>query len=170
MQDYKILVLNITYEPIGITNAKSVLKKVLSGNNLTIERYYPYTYRTAGNSVIQIPAVVRTHRYISIKSFNRKSCSKSDIYERDGYLCVYCGIKPSILTVDHVVPKSRGGLSTFDNLVTSCSSCNNKKGDRTPEEARLSFVRKIPSSYNPIIALINKCGDSNEYWRDYLYS
>lgn len=169
MLEYKILVLNISYEPIGVTTSKSVIKKLIAGTNVTVEKYYPYKYKTVNNFEIQIPAVIRTHKYISIKHFNRKSCAKSDIYHRDNYTCVYCGVRPKILTVDHVLPRARGGVSSYSNLVTSCMECNSKKGDKTPEEANLTFIKKIPSTYNHIIALINRHGTSNEYWADYLY-
>ena len=161
--------LNNAYEPIGITSSKSIVNKIISGRNLLIEKYYPYTYTSAGNQVIQIPAVVRISKYISVRSFNGRSCSKSDIYERDGRRCVYCGIKPKVLTVDHVLPSSRGGMSSYSNLVTACHDCNNKKGDKTPEEANMLMLKNIPSSYNPTINLINKHGKNNEYWSDFLY-
>lgn len=169
MRVYNVLVLNNAYEPIGITNSVSVVNKIISGRNLLIEKYYPHTYTSAGNQVIQIPAVIRIPRYISIRSFNGRSCSKSDIYERDGRTCVYCGIKPKVLTVDHVLPKSRGGISSYSNLVTACQNCNSRKGDRTPEEANIPMLKKIPMSYNPTINLINKQGSQNEYWSDFLY-
>ena len=80
---------------------------------------------------------------------NKVPYSKRNIFVRDGYKCMYCGTREKIkLTIDHVIPQSRGGKSTFDNCVASCRPCNNKKGHRTPNEAKMYLLRQ---PYTPTI-------------------
>ncbi len=89
------------------------------------------------------------------------------IYRRDNYQCVYCGSKKN-LTLDHVIPKSRGGLNNWENLATSCAGCNTKKADRTPEEAKMSMSHKpyIPTLIEENINI--KCM-WEEFRRTFLY-
>jgi hypothetical protein len=166
--NYNVLVLNVAYEPIGITTAKSVVKKIISGNPLFIEEYYPHFYTAGGNFTVKIPAVVRINKYINVVTFGKKCFSKANIYARDRRTCVYCGTKWCSMTIDHVIPRSRGGLSTYDNMVTACKKCNCRKGNMTPEEANMKFVVDIPESYNPIMDAIRVIGDGNEYWSKFI--
>jgi 5-methylcytosine-specific restriction endonuclease McrA len=80
---------------------------------------------------------------------NRVPFSKKNILVRDGFKCAYCGIGKERLTVDHIIPKSRGGRTTFENCVSSCKSCNNKKGDRVPSDAHMYLKVK---AFQPTIA------------------
>lgn len=90
-----------------------------------------------------VPAVVRLRAYVP-RSRRMAKFTKKALCVRDKYECAYCGDKltPNRITLDHVVPKSRGGTSSFDNLVTSCYACNYTKGQRTPEEANMPLLRK----------------------------
>lgn len=166
--DYKVLVLNVAYEPVGVTSSRSVVKKLSSGKVIHVEEYYPYTYTTASNIIFQIPAVIRIYRYINVQTFVKKCFSKSNIYSRDKGACVYCGVKTYRLTIDHVMPRSRGGMSTYENMVTACIECNSKKGNRTPDEANMQFVTDIPKNYNPVMDTIRVMGAENELWSKFI--
>jgi 5-methylcytosine-specific restriction endonuclease McrA len=92
--------------------------------------------------------------------------SRQNIFKRDGYCCVYCGSRKD-LTLDHVLPKSRNGKSSWTNLVTACQKCNSKKGDQTPEEANMRLpYQPYKPSFILFIREIAKMGD--HHWRQYL--
>ena len=92
---------------------------------------------------IPVPSVVRLLVYRKMPRLNR-SVSRKSIMLRDRYTCQYCNrsLAPKLLTLDHVVPRSRGGAGTWENLVASCYVCNNRKADRTPVEAGMPLIRK----------------------------
>lgn len=167
----KVLLLNNTYEPLGLTSVRSVMKKIANGSNaIKIEEYYE-DYICTVNQRIAIPSVVRLNRYINTSRIrNRKSFNRIDIYQRDEFTCVYCGdvFGKDDLTLDHILPKSRHGGNDYSNLATSCKPCNNRKGDRTPEEAGMALLRKIPKSFNPVATVVFKY-KIHDSWRKYLY-
>lgn len=136
-----VLVLNASYEPINICSARRALTLVLKGAAL-VELPSPYTVRTSKMN-IPIPSVVRLITYKRMPRQNR-SVSRKGIILRDGASCQYCRAKlpAKELTLDHVVPKSRGGESTWENLVASCTRCNNRKRNRTPAEAGMVLTRQ----------------------------
>jgi 5-methylcytosine-specific restriction endonuclease McrA len=123
------LVINASYEAINVTSARRALTLVFKGAAV-VEEVSGYTIRTSKIN-IPVPSVVRLMKYRRMPRQNR-SVSRKGILLRDGSSCQYCGARlPSgSLTLDHVVPRSRRGLSTWENLVACCFACNNKKGDR----------------------------------------
>lgn len=135
------LVLNGSYEPINICTARRALTLVFKGAAL-VEEVSKFTVHTSKID-IPIPSVIRLLKYRRIPRQNR-SVSRKGIILRDGATCQYCGNEFSArdLTLDHVLPRSRGGQSTWENLVACCFKCNNKKGDRTPQEAGLVLLKQ----------------------------
>ena len=112
--------------------------------------------------------VIRLLEYIKIpfsKIKNNKP-TRSAIYERDGHKCQYCGSTRK-LTIDHIVPKSKGGSDDWDNLVVACSSCNIKKGDRYLEQTGMKLIRKPIQPRTHLDVLLSKTG--NEEWREYCF-
>ncbi|MGB9702325.1 MAG: HNH endonuclease [Candidatus Kapaibacteriota bacterium] len=94
--------------------------------------------------------------------------TRKNIMKRDGMQCQYCGKKHIQLTVDHILPKSRGGKDEWENLVTACYECNNKKGNRTPEEAGMKLL-SIPKRPNPLSFIKNNLTARENSWKDYLF-
>lgn len=141
------LLLNQSYEPINVIPSRRAAVKMLKGN-VFVEQYYPENVgiKTAGDELIRIPSVIRLKRYINFNGFaDKERVSRKDIYYRDYHKCGYCGkelFKNGMATLDHIIPKSRGGKHTKYNLVTSCKSCNSRKSDRTPEEAGMKLLHK----------------------------
>ena len=135
------LVINASYEAINVTSARRALTLVFKGAAV-VEEISGYTIRTSKIS-IPVPSVVRLMKYRRMPRQNR-SVSRKGILLRDGNCCQYCGARlpAGSLTLDHVVPRSRRGLSTWENLVTCCFTCNNRKGDRTPPEAGMVLARQ----------------------------
>jgi 5-methylcytosine-specific restriction endonuclease McrA len=136
-----VLVINASYEPINICSARRALTLVLKGAAV-VEEVSAYVVRTSKIS-IPLPSVVRLQKYRRMLRQNR-SVSRKGIVLRDSSTCQYCRQKlpPRELTLDHVIPRSRGGASTWENLVASCKPCNNVKGDRTPAEAGLTLAKQ----------------------------
>jgi 5-methylcytosine-specific restriction endonuclease McrA len=133
------LVLNASYEPINIVVARRAITLVMKGAAL-VEVSSTYMIRTARIN-IPVPSVVRLLVYRRMPRHNR-SVSRKSIMLRDRQTCQYCQqqFMPKALTLDHVVPRSRGGASTLENLVACCYPCNNRKADRTPVEAGMPLL------------------------------
>jgi 5-methylcytosine-specific restriction endonuclease McrA len=91
---------------------------------------------------LPLPSVVRLRQFLRFLR-PRVAFSRRNVYQRDGFACQYCGATPSLrqLTLDHVIPRSRGGATSWDNIVTACGECNRRKGSRTPTEARMPLRR-----------------------------
>ncbi|MBZ5623657.1 MAG: HNH endonuclease [Acidobacteriia bacterium] len=136
-----VLVLNASYEPINIVPARRALTLVLGGKALVEERSR-FAIRTSRISV-PVPSVIRLVAYRRIPRQNR-SISRKGILLRDGSTCQYCRstLPPKDLTLDHVIPRSRAGESTWENLVACCFPCNNRKGNRTPQEAGMVLAKQ----------------------------
>ena len=102
---------------------------------------------------LEIPSVIVLHKYVRKFPF-RLSCNRKNVFWRDNCQCQYCGnvFKIDELTMDHVIPKSKGGKKVWENIVTSCSNCNSKKGSRTPEEANMPLLRR---PYSPRVDLLD---------------
>ncbi|MFQ5641662.1 MAG: HNH endonuclease [bacterium] len=118
-----------------------------------------------------VPAVIRLVSYVHIP-YRKKAYSKKHLLLRDNYTCQYCGKteNPNELTLDHILPQSRGGKSVWENLVTSCQKCNTCKGDRTPKEAGMKILNK-PKPMNSYFYLhmVRSKARNNHHWRKYLY-
>jgi 5-methylcytosine-specific restriction endonuclease McrA len=120
---------------------------------------------------MKIPSVIRLLAYRHIPQQTR-ALSRKNILLRDRNTCQFCGrIFPAgDLTLDHVMPRSRGGHSTWENLVACCYTCNNRKGDRTPEEAGLRLQRRPrPFTLHTSRQLMRLIGRQDEKWRKYLF-
>jgi 5-methylcytosine-specific restriction endonuclease McrA len=165
----RVLVLNASFEPINVCTARRAVVLVLKGVALAEES--SSTWLHSSRFSMPTPSVIRLRDYIHIP-FERKSLSRKNILLRDHNTCQYCAraFAPQELTLDHIVPRSRGGDSTWDNLVASCRSCNNRKGDRSPEDAGLRLLKR-PQAYNLHVnrQIIRYLGRSDEAWRKYLF-
>jgi 5-methylcytosine-specific restriction endonuclease McrA len=165
----QVLLLNITYEPLKIINWQRAITLLCLGKVEVIEEYDHEIHSVS--FTLKLPAVVRLLKLIR-KPKNPIKFSRQNIYSRDRYKCQYCGLRyPSEdLTYDHVRPRSRGGKTAWENIVTCCVDCNRKKGGRTPHEAGMKIIRK-PARPSWIPALRITIGFYNvpETWRDYLY-
>jgi 5-methylcytosine-specific restriction endonuclease McrA len=127
----QVLVLNATYEPINVCTLQRAIVLVLKNKAEVVERG-ARRLRTATSAFIE-PLVIRLVYYVRVPRFQARRISRRAVFARDGHSCQYCG-SGSRLTVDHVVPKSRGGNSSWENVVTACAPCNTRKGDRLPAE------------------------------------
>lgn len=137
LDSLKILILNQSYEPLQFCSAKRGLVMVLTGRAEQIE-CDGYVVRSPSMS-FQLPTVIRVLNLVKRKARKNVSFSKKNILRRDNYTCQYCGDRDYPLTVDHIIPKSRGGKTTWTNVVVACKPCNTKKGSRTAGEANMKL-------------------------------
>jgi len=136
-----VLVLNASYEPINVCAARRAIVLVLKGVATTeeVNGHVLHSARVA----LRVPSVIRLLEYRRIPHQTR-ALSRKNILLRDRNTCQYCGALMSSgeLTLDHVVPRSRGGASTWENLVACCHLCNRRKGNRLPAEASMKLIQK----------------------------
>lgn len=164
-----VLVLNASYEPINVCAARRAVVLVLKGV-ASAEEHHPAVVHSARNHV-RVPSVIRLLEYRRIPHQSR-ALSRKNILLRDRYTCQYCGktLPASELTLDHVVPRSRAGETSWENLVASCNPCNNRKGSRTPEEAGMKLHRMPrPFTLHTSRHLMRMLAKGDNQWRKYLF-
>jgi hypothetical protein len=147
----KVLVLNADYTPLNVTTLIKGFNLVYRGKAEVLEKS-ENPIITGYNTFVR-PLIIRLLKYVGYRNKGTK-ISRVRLYKRDNYECAYCGQRKN-LTIDHIIPKSRGGLNTWDNLVTCCSSCNRAKSNRTPEEANMP-LRVKPYEPNIFSDIINE--------------
>lgn len=135
-----VVLLNGDYTYLNTINWKKAIKLMVKGK-ATVLKFAAATVR-AGEKIIQIPLVMKLIKIIRTIYRNKVPFSKKNIMIRDSFVCQYCGSTED-LTIDHVMPLSRGGVSCFENCVTACKKCNARKANKTCIEAQL-FIRKTP--------------------------
>jgi len=164
-----VLVLNATYEPLNVISVRRAVVLLLKDKAELLEA----TDQRIRSSSVSLPAplVIRLVYYVRIPRPLRIPLSRHTIMLRDGFACQYCGITPhrSQLTIDHVVPKVRGGGSTWDNLVCACKRCNQAKGARTPREAGM-VLRSQPGEPRYLAMVLYDQATRPETWRRYVPS
>jgi len=145
----KVLVLNSDFTPINVTTVFKGFNLVNKGKAEILKASDQPIM--AGMKTFVRPLIIRLFNYVKFR-FHKLKINRHRIFRRDEYQCVYCGNKRN-LTVDHVIPKSRGGQNTWLNLVTCCSYCNRTKDNKTPEEAGMKLLRRPyePSMFSEII-------------------
>ncbi|HIE03498.1 MAG TPA: HNH endonuclease [Candidatus Latescibacteria bacterium] len=160
----KVLVLNQNYEPLSICSAKRALVMVFLGKAEVVEE--AGTVHTVSRA-LPLPSVVRLWMYVH-KPRNDIPLTKRNILRRDGHRCQYCGTTQGPMTVDHVIPKDMGGKDTWENLVCCCVRCNNRKGNRTPEQAGMRLIRP-PKRPNFLYFVHTFVGEPDPSWKPYLF-
>ncbi|MFN8436704.1 MAG: HNH endonuclease [Cytophagales bacterium] len=160
----KVLVLNQDYRALTICNVERAFLLVYLQKAEMIASDKLRTLRSVSSS-FSMPSVIKLNNYVNIP-YKGVVLSRQNIFKRDGYKCAYCGSKHS-LTLDHVQPRSRKGPTTWENLITACSPCNAKKGDRTPEEAGMILPYK-PFKPSFIMFLREFTENVDEEWTTFL--
>jgi len=165
----RVLVLNASYEPINVCSERRAVVMIFKGV-ARVEEHNGHVLHSA-KFQMHAPSVIRLTDYIHIP-FKNRSLSRKNILLRDHSRCQYCGkqLPPADLTLDHVMPRSRGGESTWDNLVACCKRCNHRKGNQTPEEAGMHLTRH-PRGFSLHVnrQIIRYLGRADETWRKYLF-
>lgn len=168
-----VLLLNASYEPLAIIPQRRAMSLMMR-ERVDAATSEGVTIRGVSGS-LTIPSVIRLRRYINVPRRGAR-WSRKAVLQRDGYRCIYCGLeaggrqKGSIInrgdfTVDHIIPRSRGGRSTWSNTACACPTCNNRKADRTPHEAGMVMLWEPKT---PRVNYLIASGDIPAAWKIYL--
>ena len=160
-----VLVLNANYSPMTICTAKRAISLYFLNK---IDVLSNYDDKVSSPSIsLDLPSVIKIKTYIKNNNM-AVEISRKNILARDGYKCQYCGAQSNALTVDHVIPKFRNGLDSWENLVAACKNCNQIKGEKTPEEAKMPLLKK-PKRPNRIHYFQRLVKKKQADWRPYLF-
>lgn len=163
------LLLNASYEPLMVISWQRAISLFYMEKVEVLSVYDDREVRSVSLS-FKMPSVVRLLRYVKHR-MARVKFSRQNVYARDGYLCQYCGVPgtKSELSLDHVLPRSRGGVTSWENITTCCVRCNREKGARTPEEANMPLLLQ-PFRPRSMAQLSRHAHFRNtpEDWDDYL--
>src|SRR5437870_5006676 len=163
----QVLVLNASYEPLNVTTVRRAHVLVFKGKAEVIEEFdQPLRSATVA---FPRPHVIRLVQYVRVPRTLQRKISRRALFARDGWRCVYCGSSGGRLTLDHVVPRSRGGESIWENVVTSCAPCNLRKGNRLPEEVSMT-IRIPPRPPAPVLFIRLAAPKIPHTWAPYLDS
>jgi 5-methylcytosine-specific restriction endonuclease McrA len=161
----RVLVLNATYEPINVCTVRRAIVLLLKEKAEVIE-HAGWELRSASRTISR-PVVIRLITYVRVpRDTHRRKITRRAVFARDGWTCQYCGSR-SNLTVDHVVPKSKGGTSSWENIVASCAPCNRRKGDALPRQVGMRLLRP-PRSPSPTVFIHVASPTIPSAWRQYL--
>src|SRR3954451_10882587 len=164
-QSGRVLVLNATFEPINVCTVRRAAVLLLKEKAEVIE----HASRELRSESITLPRpiVIRLVPYVRVpRDTHRRKITRRAVFARDRWTCQYCGSRGN-LTVDHVVPRSKGGASNWENIVTSCAPCNRRKGDQLLNHAGMKLARE-PRSPNPQIFIHVASPTIPVAWRAYL--
>ncbi len=162
-----VLVLNASFEPLNVVSVRRAVVLVLKEKAEILEA--AQAQLRAERFSMDVPLVIRLVSYVRIPRRLTLPLTRRTILARDYYSCQYCGAQPgkSSLTVDHVVPRSRGGKNTWENVVSACAPCNQRKGGRTPAEAGLR-LRSRPHRPRYLAVALLGVAHYNETWQKYI--
>jgi len=160
-----VLVLNASYEPLNVCTVRRAHVLVYKGKAEVIEHLDRPLRSATGNFLW--PHVIRLVQYVRVPRAVQRKISRRALFARDGWRCVYCGTSGGRLTLDHVVPRSKGGESIWENVVTACAPCNLRKGDRTLEQAGME-LRILPRPPLPVLFIKLAAPRIPDGWSQYL--
>jgi 5-methylcytosine-specific restriction endonuclease McrA len=166
----KVLLLNSSYEPLNICSWKRALVLLLKGKAVAVE-LSEQRLSSGQNKKHELPVVIRLLYYVKIPH-KEIPLTRRNLMHRDNYKCQYCG-KRNELTIDHVIPRSRGGKDVWENVVVACLRCNINKGSKTPQEAGLILNKKPARPFNFVNFELSKHQKSGQksfhHWQKYMY-
>ncbi len=159
-----VLVLNQDYTPLTLCSVQRAFLLIYLEKAELLEGMADKALRSV-NQTFPYPSVIRIYDYKHVP-YRGVVLTRYNLFKRDGYSCQYCGTSKD-LTLDHVVPKSKGGKSSWTNLVTACKHCNSRKGDETPEKVGLT-LSKNPVKPSYLVFLKSSAGRLQQDWHKYL--
>ncbi len=166
MKNWKVLKLDSSYRPIQVIDWTEAITMVFTGRANVVE-YRDGCYARSASDKFQIPSVISINRYVKQARVTLR-VSRRNLFIRDDYTCQYCSVRfpKGTLTIDHVTPKSAGGPKTWENIVTACRRCNQKKADHLPRDVGM-FPKKTPRAPSPSM-FYNLVEDVEDCWKIYL--
>ncbi|HEY4975837.1 MAG TPA: HNH endonuclease [Gaiellaceae bacterium] len=161
----QVLVLNSSFEPLNVCTVRRAHVLVFKGRAEVIEEYVQPL--CSASDTFPRPHVIRLLSYVRVPRRLKRKISRPVLFARDGWRCGYCGTSTSKLTLDHIVPRSRGGESVWENVVASCAPCNRRKGDRLLAETEMA-LRIRPRPPAPLVFIRLAATTVPADWRPYL--
>jgi 5-methylcytosine-specific restriction endonuclease McrA len=163
-----VLVLNQNYEPLNVCDIRRAFTLLGADKAELLERNHQVIHTPT--MAIPAPSVIRLI-YLVKRPRPRVKLSRREVFARDHHTCQYCGARSRDLTIDHVIPKHRGGRHEWENLVAACRACNHRKGSKTLAEARMHLLRPPRAPHADVRYLFGSylADQQNEPWRSYLF-
>ncbi|RTY34463.1 HNH endonuclease [Chlorobium phaeovibrioides] len=162
----KVLVLNSSYEPLSVCDAQKAILLLFGGKAVPVT-HHPERFICTVTETYPMPSIVRLTVFVRVP-YKRIMLNRKNIIRRDAFQCQYCGKTDAPLTIDHIIPRSRGGEDSWENLITACRRCNSKKGSRTPREAGMPIMKQ-PQRPNHLMFMQQLTATAAEDWKPYLY-
>ncbi len=165
MLNSRVLVLNQNYEPMSVCSARRAIGLLFLEKAEMIERNHEIVHSVS--QAIPLPSIVRLSRLVHVPR-KRILLNRRNIIKRDNHRCQYCGSMDGPVTVDHIIPRDRGGCDTWENLACACVECNSKKRNRTPREAGMKLLKQ-PRKPGYLFFIQHLVGIPDERWKPYLF-
>ncbi len=166
MVNYPVLVLNQSYEPLAVCRARRAVVLILQGKAEMLENGAGFIH--SARQILPLPSVIRLE-YLVKRPYRRRKMTRFEIFNRDHFTCQYCGKQTRQLTLDHVIPRYRGGQHTWENVVSACVACNRRKAGRTPQEAGMKLLRPpTPPRGNLSFTIPYHYRQTQHQWQKYL--
>ena len=161
----QVLVLNASFEPLNITTWQRATVLILKGKAESLEEDSSHLIRND----ISLPTVIRLKCFIKVP-YRELALNRKNLIQRDNFCCQYCGYKGEKLSIDHVIPRSRGGKDIWENVITACISCNIRKGGNTPKESNMTLKKKPHKPLNKLSFEASKqiSSGSHKEWSKYV--
>ena len=160
-----VLVLNANYSPMMICSAKHAIGMVYL-EKVDVLVNYPQKVKSP-NKFFDLPSIIKIRNYVRHDNLSVE-LNRKNILSRDKQICQYCGKSNLKLTIDHIIPRGRGGQDLWENLVAACKQCNQMKGNKTPEEAGMPLIKK-PKRPNRLHYFQKYVSESKTEWKPYLF-
>ena len=167
-EKHHVLVLNATYEPLNVVSVRRAVLLLLKEKAELVEA--AEAWLRSEHVEVPVPLVIRLVYYVRIPRRFTLPVSRRTVLARDDYTCQYCGIQPgkANLTIDHVLPRCRGGETTWDNVTTACGPCNRRKGNRLPDEASMPLQSR-PRRPRYLALTVLEGTSAPKEWDKYMY-
>ena len=161
----KVLLLNQSYQPLMTLGAKRAIILSFTDKVEVLERYLDEIRSI--NLSIYIPSVIRLKDYVKLNQ-KKIPLSRKNILKRDNHICQYCNSKSKFMTIDHIIPKDKGGRDSWENLVAACVPCNTKKGNKLLKDIDMILLKK-PKAPSFLFNIQSELSNSQDSWKPYLF-
>ncbi len=165
MINLPVLVLNQSYEPLTICRARRAVVLMYQGKAEMLENGVGFIHTV--RETLPLPSVIRL-AYMIRRPYRERKLSRFEVFNRDHYTCQYCGKETRQLTLDHIIPRYRGGQHTWENVVSACVPCNRRKAGRTPQEARMKLIHPPSRPRGNTFFIPGQYHQTKNEWQKYL--
>jgi len=162
----RVLILNASFEPLHVCSVKRAIQLLMTDVAIRVEDANA-VLRTPSRAV-PVPSVIRLARYVRRPLRQKVAFNRRNLFRRDDHRCQYCGKRGSDLTLDHVIPRSKGGPTSWENVVACCRACNARKRDRTPEQANMTLDRPPKAPRFVFSSAYGLIQDIDPIWKRYI--